>query len=69
MTVKQDLKALQKEFKAVGQKMEKLIKAIEKTEKAPAKKVAIKKTKTVKAKPKSTAAKKPARKKPVKKAK
>jgi hypothetical protein len=35
--------------------MEKLTKAIEKTEKAPAKKVAGKKTKTVKAKPIPTA--------------
>jgi uncharacterized protein YaaR (DUF327 family) len=42
---------------AIGQKMEKLTKAIEKTEKAPVKKVAIKKTKTVKAKPIPTASK------------
>jgi sulfur transfer protein SufE len=67
MTIKQDLKALQKEFKELGEKMDKYKQAIEKGEKTPAKKVATKKAKTVKAKPKFTAAKKPARKKPAKK--
>ena len=33
MTVKQDLKALQREFKALGKKVEKLTKAVEKAEK------------------------------------
>ena len=32
MTVKQDLKAMQKEFKALGKKLEKLTKAVEKDE-------------------------------------
>ena len=67
MTIKQDLKAVQKEFKELGKNIEKLAKAIETTEKAPAKKVAISKTRTVKVKPKSAAAKKPTRKKLVKK--
>jgi hypothetical protein len=69
MIIKQDLKAMQKGFRELGKKMDKYKQAIEKDEKAPAKKTATKNTKTVKAKPKSTSAKKPARKKPVNKAK
>jgi len=57
MTVKQDLKALQKEFKALGKKLEKLTKAIEKDdEKAQA-------VKAKKATPKPKAVKKVAAKK------
>ncbi len=65
MTVKQDLKALQKEFKALGTKLEKLTKAIEKGEtikvakKTTAKPVKAKTTKKVPAK-KAPAKKKPA---------
>ena len=62
MTVKQDLKALQKEFKALEMKMEKLIAAVEKGEKP---KVAKKTTaKPVKAK---TTKRSPAKKAPAKK--
>ena len=63
MTVKQDLKALQKEFKALGKKLEKLAKMVEKGETI---KVAKKTTaKPVKAKTsnKVTAKKAPAKKK------
>ena len=48
MTVKQDLKALQREFKALGKKLEKLTKAVEKAEKTQAKAA---KAKTVKKAP------------------
>ena len=48
LTVKQDLKALQKEFKALGKKLDKLTKAIEKNEKAQSKAT---KAKTVKKAP------------------
>ena len=63
MTVKQDLKALQKEFKALGKKLEKLTKAVEKgatikvAKKTKAKPVKAKTTKKV------TAKKTPAKKK------
>ena len=55
MTVKQDLKTLQKEFKELGKKLEKLIAAAEKSEKpravkkAPAKKAPAKKSPAKKA--------------------
>jgi len=62
MTVKQDLKALQKEFKALGKKLEKLTKAVEKGETI---KVAKKTTaKPIKAK---TSKKVPAKRAPAKK--
>ncbi len=62
MTVKQDLKALQKEFKELGKKLEKLIAAAEKSEKP---KSAKKKTaKPIKAK---TTKRSPAQKAPAKK--
>ena len=62
MTIRQDLKALQNEFKAIEKKMEKLITAVEKSEKP---KVAKKTTaKPVKAK---TIKRSPAQKAPVKK--
>ena len=38
MTIKQDLKVVQKEFKEFGKKVEKLTRTIEKSEKAPAEK-------------------------------
>jgi putative endonuclease len=63
MTIKQDLKALQNEFKAIEKKMEKLIAAVEKSEKP---KVAKKTTaKPVKARPtkRSPTQKAPAKKK------
>jgi len=62
MTMKQDLKAMQKEFKAIEKKMEKLIAAAGKSEKA---KVA-KKTTAKSIKPKTTK-RSPAKKAPVKK--
>lgn len=75
MTLKQDLRALQKEFKDLGKKVEMLTKAVEKAEKAqtnaardkivkkaPAKKKATPKKATA-AKNKTTKAKKPASKK------
>jgi len=64
MTIKQDMKALQNEFKAIEKKMEKLITAIEKSEKPKvANKTTAKpaKSKTTK---RSPAKKAPARKKP-----
>jgi hypothetical protein len=62
MTIKQDLKAISREFKALEKKMEKLIAALEKSEKSRA----VKKTtaKSVKAKPTKKA---PAKKAPAKK--
>lgn len=62
MTLKQDLKAVAREFKALEKKMEKLIAAVEKNEKSRAGKKAA--AKSVKAKP---AKKAPAKKAPAKK--
>ena len=58
MTVKQDIKALQKEYKALGKKLEKLIAAAEKSEKPKS----ANKT-TAKTAKRSTAQKAPAKKK------
>jgi hypothetical protein len=58
MTVKQDIKALQKEYKALGKKLEKLIVAAEKSDKPKS----AKKT-TAKTAKRSTAQKAPAKKK------
>ena len=62
MTVKQDLKALQKEFKELGKKVEKLTKAVEKGETIKGAKKTT--AKPVKAKPTKKA---PAKKAPAKK--
>lgn len=58
MTVKQDLKNLQTQYKAMGNSLEKLAKAIENAEKASPKKVAAKKTQTEKVKTKAKTTKK-----------
>jgi len=78
MTIKQDLNALQREFKALGKKVEKLTNAVEIAEKtqaqagktktvkkAPARKKAPVKTKATAAKTRTTRAKKPAAKRRV----
>ena len=49
MTIKQDLKAVQNKFKELGKNIEKLVKAIEKSEKVPVKKVATKTMKSTRA--------------------
>ena len=61
MTTKKDLIALQKDIKAIGKKLETLLKAVEKSEAKPAKAAA------PKAKAKAKAVKAPAKKAPAKK--
>jgi len=63
MTTKNDLMALQKDIKAIGNKLEKLINAVEKSETNPTK---ASKAKAVKAKPAKKAPKAPAKMKAVK---
>jgi putative endonuclease len=77
MTVKQDLKVLQREFKALGKKVENLTKAVEKAEKTQAtvakaktvKKAPVIKKAPVKKKPAATKTKRTQVKKPVAKKK
>ena len=63
MTIKKELTALQKDVTAIGKRLEKLIKAVEKSEKAKVPKAS--KAKAVKAKPAKKAPKAPAKKKAV----
>ena len=60
MTLKQDLKALQREFKALGKKVEKLTKVVEKAEKTQAKAAKAKTLKKAPAKKKAPVKKKAA---------
>ena len=64
MTIKKELTAMKKDITAIGKKLEKLITAVEKSEKATPAKAS--KAKSVKAKPAKTAPKVPAEKKAVK---
>jgi hypothetical protein len=64
MTIKKELTALQKDVTAIGNRLEKLIKAVEKSEKAKPTKAS--KAKAVKAKSAKKAPKVPAKKKAVK---
>ena len=64
MIFKKDLTSLKKDITAIGKKLEKLITAVEKSEKATPAKAS--KAKSVKAKPAKTAPKVPAEKKAVK---
>jgi hypothetical protein len=63
MTMKTELTAMKKDFTAIGQKLEKLITAVEKSEKATVTKAS--KPKAVKATPAKKAPKAPAKKKAV----
>jgi hypothetical protein len=64
MTIKKELTAMQKDIMAIGKKLEKLITAVEKTEKATSTKAS--KAKAVKAKPVKKAPKAPSKKKAAK---